>query len=55
MKQNKKDILDKLKDGDALNINLRTGRIRNLTKDITIESEPFSDVQMEIYQNGGLF
>ena len=45
----------KLKDGDALNINLRTGRIRNLTKDITIESEPFSDVQMEIYQNGGLF
>ncbi len=44
-----------LEDGDVLKLNLRTGQIRNLTKDITIESEPFSDVQMEIYQNGGLF
>jgi len=45
----------KLEDGDVINLNLRTGQIRNLTKDITLESEPFSDVQMEIYQNGGLF
>ncbi len=45
----------KLADGDELSLNLKTGRFRNLTKEITIESEPFSDVQMEIYQNGGLF
>ena len=44
-----------LEDGDVLNLNLRTGRIKNLTKDITTEAEPCSDVQMEIYQNGGLF
>ncbi len=44
-----------LEDGDVLNLNLRTGQIKNLTKDITIESEAFSDVQMEIYQKGGLF
>ena len=45
----------KLEDGDTINLNLRTGLLKNLTKDIKIESEPFSDVQMEIYQNGGLF
>jgi len=45
----------KLRDGDELQVNLNTGEIRNLTKEISIESEPFSDVQMEIYQNNGLF
>jgi 3-isopropylmalate dehydratase small subunit len=45
----------KLEDGDELEVNLSTGDIRNLTKEVSIKAEPFSDVQMEIYQNYGLF
>lgn len=45
----------KLEDGDELQVNFSSGQIKNLTKEIFIESEPFSDVQMEIYQNNGLF
>lgn len=44
-----------LKDGDELHLNFKTGEIRNLTRGITIESAPFSEVQMEIYQKNGLF
>ncbi|MEN8204092.1 MAG: aconitase/3-isopropylmalate dehydratase large subunit family protein [Bacteroidota bacterium] len=45
----------KLEDGDEIQMNFSTGKIQNLTKNISIETEPFSDVQMEIYQNNGLF
>ncbi len=45
----------KLEDGDTLRINLETGKIENLTKNTSIDAEPFSEVQTEIYQNGGLF
>lgn len=45
----------KLKDGDELSVNLETGEIRNISRDITLQTAPFSDVQMEIYQNNGLF
>ncbi len=44
-----------LEEGDLISLDFTTGVIRNLTKQITIESAPFSDVQMEIYQNNGLF
>jgi 3-isopropylmalate dehydratase small subunit len=44
-----------LADGDMISINFETGIIKNVTKDILLESAPFSDVQMEIYQNNGLF
>ena len=45
----------KLEDGDIIAINFETGGIENLTKNIQLKSAPFSDVQMEIYQNNGLF
>jgi len=45
----------KLEDGDEIQVNLETGSIRNLSKNIALESAPFSEVQMEIYQNNGLF
>jgi 3-isopropylmalate/(R)-2-methylmalate dehydratase large subunit len=45
----------KLQDGDELEVNFRTGRIRNKTRNITLDTAPFSEVQMEIYQNNGLF
>lgn len=44
-----------LKDKDTIKVNLETGEITNTKNNKTIKAEPFSDVQMEIYQNGGLF
>ncbi|MGW8314316.1 MAG: aconitase/3-isopropylmalate dehydratase large subunit family protein [Bacteroidales bacterium] len=45
----------KLKDGDQLQVDFEKGEIRNLTRDLAITSAPFSEVQLEIYQNNGLF
>ena len=45
----------KLEDGDQLKLNMLTGKIQNVSKGTTLESPPFSEVQMEIYQNNGLF
>ena len=44
-----------IEDGDVIGFNFETGVIRNANKKIQLESAPFSDVQMEIYQNNGLF
>lgn len=44
-----------LSDGDNIRINLKTGDIINLKKNKRVNVDPFSEVQMEIYQNGGLF
>jgi 3-isopropylmalate/(R)-2-methylmalate dehydratase large subunit len=43
-----------LKNGDLLSVNLQTGKMVNLTNQKTVNGEPFSDVQFEIYQKGGL-
>ncbi len=45
----------KLENGNELYLNFETGEIRNVTKEITVTAAPFSEVQMEIYQNNGLF
>ncbi|MEA3317932.1 MAG: aconitase family protein, partial [Bacteroidota bacterium] len=51
-----KSISDlELEDKDTIKINLETGEITNTKNNKTIKVEPFSEVQMEIYQNGGLF
>lgn len=42
-------------EGDKIRVNFETGEIVNLKNNKTIRGEKFSDVQMEIYQNGGLF
>jgi len=44
-----------LKDGDILRVNFETGEITNLKNNKSITGEKFSEVQLEIYQNGGLF
>ncbi len=44
-----------LKTGDQVSVDVGTGKIINLNKRKNIQANPFSDVQMEIYQNGGLF
>jgi len=45
----------KLEDGDELSMNFETGLIRNISRNITLDLTPFSEVQMEIYKNNGLF
>jgi 3-isopropylmalate dehydratase small subunit len=42
-------------DGDRIRINLLTGELANLRTGKSIRAEPFSEVQFEIYRNGGLF
>ncbi|WP_197705570.1 aconitase/3-isopropylmalate dehydratase large subunit family protein [Labilibaculum antarcticum] len=44
-----------LTDGDTVRLNLETGEITNISKNISVQGERFSEVQLEIYQNGGLF
>jgi 3-isopropylmalate/(R)-2-methylmalate dehydratase large subunit len=43
-----------ISDGDLIKINLQTGEIENLQNNKVYSAEPFSDVQFEVYQNGGL-
>ena len=45
----------KLENGDKVKINFENGEIENITKNTKIKAEPFSEVQKEIYLNGGLF
>jgi 3-isopropylmalate dehydratase small subunit len=48
-------LLDsELKDGDEIRVNLSTGVIRQIKNGDTWQGEPFSSIQMEIYQRGGL-
>ncbi len=44
-----------MKSGDTVKIDFKTGEITNKENGKTIKGEPFSQVQLEIYQNGGLF
>ena len=44
-----------LTDGDRLKINFITGEVINETKGLSTQVDPFSEVQLEIYRNGGLF
>ncbi len=44
-----------LKNGDEFFVDFETGKIENKTNGKTAQIEPFSEVQLEIYKNGGLF
>ena len=41
--------------GDIIKLNFETGEIENINKKTKDTITPFSEVQLEIYQNGGLF
>ena len=45
----------KLEEGEEISVHFEKGQIQNITKNITLPCAPFSEVQMEIYQNNGLF
>jgi len=44
-----------LQDGDKIKVDFESGEITNLKNNKTVQGEKFSEVQLEIYQNGGLF
>ncbi len=44
-----------MKNGDEIELDLQEGTMYNLKNGKVIDITPFSEVQMEIYQNGGLF
>jgi 3-isopropylmalate dehydratase small subunit len=48
------DITSKINDGDKLNVDFTTGKIKNKTQNKTINAKPFSKSQLEIYKRGGL-
>ncbi len=43
-----------LQNGDFIKIDLRTGEIENMRNKEKFKADPFSDVQFEVYQKGGL-
>lgn len=43
-----------LVDGDIARVDFETGVIKNLSKDIAVKAQPFSDIQMKIFLTGGL-
>lgn len=45
---------DKIEEGDEIEIDFEKGLIKNLTKRITLKSEPYPKFVVEIIQNGGL-
>ncbi|MCF7919065.1 MAG: 3-isopropylmalate dehydratase large subunit [Candidatus Cloacimonetes bacterium] len=44
-----------LSDGDVINVDFISGIVKNLRNGKTIQAEPFSEVQMEIYHKNGIF
>ncbi len=44
-----------LEDGNRIRVDFENGLIENLSKSTRIQANPFYEVQMEIYQQGGLF
>lgn len=43
-----------IEEGDELEIDLKEGVVRNVTKDIRIQSSPLPEVMVEILEDGGL-
>lgn len=43
-----------LNNGDSIKVDLKTGQIENLNNKKIAKAEPFSDVQLDLYQKGGL-
>lgn len=41
-------------DGDEIEFDLRTGQVRNLTRDLTLHGRPYTEEMLEILKHGGL-
>ncbi|MFH0948213.1 MAG: 3-isopropylmalate dehydratase small subunit [Elusimicrobiota bacterium] len=49
-----KEAAEKIKDGDELEVNIKEGKIKNLTTNKTYSSKPFPDFLLKIINSGGL-
>ncbi|MFH1031665.1 MAG: 3-isopropylmalate dehydratase, partial [Chloroflexota bacterium] len=45
---------DKIKDGDELEVDLKTGKIKDLTNGAELASSPMPDIMLGILNEGGL-
>ena len=48
------EAVDAIEAGDELDVDLSTGTIRNLTRDLTFQAKPYEPFMMEIIEAGGL-
>lgn len=48
------DLVDRVEDGDVIQVDLQTGEITVPAKGLRIQGKPLSAVQLEIYRRGGL-
>ncbi len=48
-------LQEKISEGDQIELNLETGELNNHTTGEKLSLHPLSEVQLDIYQNGGLF
>jgi len=48
------DLVNEVKDGDIVSVDFMTGELRNKTQGKSYQAKPFSSVQVEIYERGGL-
>jgi len=46
--------LDAVQDGDEVNVDFRTGVLQVPSRGVAVQGQPFSDVQLRIYERGGL-
>lgn len=46
--------VDKIKQGDSLEVEIETGKITNLTQDESYQGVPVTQLEIEIMKNGGL-
>ena len=45
---------DKIDDGDVVEVNTKTGEVRDITKDITLKAKPLPEFMQKIVNKGGL-
>ena len=48
------EAVDKTKAGDTLEVDLNTGKITNITRNLTFKAKPFPDFMLELIKAGGL-
>lgn len=48
------EAVEKIQAGDALEVDLASGKIKNLSKNETYQAQPFPDFMQDIIKNGGL-
>ncbi|MDO8491095.1 MAG: 3-isopropylmalate dehydratase small subunit [Dehalococcoidia bacterium] len=48
------EAVERTQDGDTLEVDLATGKIKNLTRDLTFQAKPYPKFMLELISAGGL-